>query len=228
MKTKIETVQLQYSTEDYNFTSIVRDWLGVDDLHKLHDIKKYDLFSMPGTNGEKFRDQHTDWHKAYYEKVRSDSSFFEVYESFLSKVIKPRYSGEDIVYQKIPTFRTHLPNNVCVGEWHKDKFYRKDEWSEQVKETNYYLPFTNTNEENTIWAESEEDKGDYEPMVLKYGEIMEWDGTNLMHGNKMNASDDTRVSVDFRVMPYCNYRESDHTSINTEIPFKVGGYYDVM
>jgi hypothetical protein len=213
--------KLQYSTREYDFASIIKDWLDIYDLEKLHDIKKYELFSRE-------QDQSTRWHKVYYDSFRRDATFQDLYESFLKGIIKPRYKGEDIVYQKIPTFRVHLSGNIAVGEWHKDKAYRKDGWADLVKETNYYLPFTDTNEENTIWTESEEDKGDFSPMLLKYGECMEWDGSNLMHGNKVNGSDQTRVSVDFRVMPYCNYHESNYESINTKTPFKIGGYYDVL
>lgn len=212
--------KIQYSTEKYDFACLLRDWLEVDQLKKLHSHKKYELFSRE-------KDQSSKWHKTFYEKVRNDDSFFELYESFLLDIVKPRY-GEEIVYQRIPTFRAHLSGNIAVGEYHKDKFYRKKEWAELVKETNYYLPFTDTNESNTIWSESEEDKEDFAPMLLKYGECMEWDGSNLMHGNKVNDSDETRVSVDFRVMPRSIYVDSTHTSINTKIPFRIGGYYEVI
>ena len=212
--------KIQYSTEKYDFACLLRDWLEVEQLKKLHSHKKYELFSRE-------KDQSSKWHKTFYEKVRNDNSFFELYERFLVDVVKPRY-GEEIVYQRIPTFRVHLSGNIAVGEYHKDKFYRKKEWAELVKETNYYLPFTDTNESTTIWSESEEDKEDFAPMLLKYGECMEWDGSNLMHGNKVNDSDETRVSVDFRVMPRSIYVDSTHTSINTKIPFRIGGYYEVI
>ena len=212
--------KIQYSTEKYDFACLLRDWLEVEQLKKLHSHKKYELFSRE-------KDQSSKWHKTFYEKVRNDNSFFELYVRFLVDVVKPRY-GEEIVYQRIPTFRVHLSGNIAVGEYHKDKFYRKKEWAELVKETNYYLPFTDTNESNTIWSESEEDKEDFAPMLLKYGECMEWDGSNLMHGNKVNDSDETRVSVDFRVMPRSIYVDSTHTSINTKIPFRIGGYYEVI
>ena len=213
--------KIAYDTERYDFLSLIKGWLQADDLYDLHSLKHYDLFVREN-------DQSSKWHKIFYKKIRNDSSFYDVYERFLAEVVKPRYDGEDIVYQRIPTFRAHMPNNIAVGEYHKDKFYRKKEWAELVKETNYYLPFTDTNERNTIWVESEEDKGDYAPMMLKYGECMEWDGSNLMHGNKVNDSDQTRVSVDFRVMPRSMYVDSDHLTINTKTPFAIGGYYEVI
>ena len=213
--------KITYSTREYDFESLIKKWLQVDDLYKLHELKKYSMFSRE-------KDQSSKWHKIFYSNIRSEGTFYQLYEQFLSQIIKPRYNGEDIVYQRIPTFRVHLAGNIAVGEYHKDKFYRKKEWAEKVKETNYYLPFTDTNESNTIWSESQEDKEDFSPMLLKYGECMEWDGSNLMHGNKVNDSQETRVSVDFRVMPRSMYVDSDQTTINTKTRFAIGGDYEVI
>lgn len=217
--------KIQYPTKKYDFGSLIENWFQLPadgtSLYKLHHLKKYEVFSRE-------KDQSSDWHKIFYKKIREDAAFFNTYENFLCDIIKPRYNNEEIVYQRIPTFRVHLAGNLAVGEYHKDKQYRKKEWAEAVKETNYFLPFTDTNQSNTIWSESKEDKGDFSPMILKYGECMEWDGSNLTHGNKVNDSDQTRVSVDFRVMPRSVYVDSEGTSINTKIAFKIGGYYEVI
>tara|TARA_Y100001937_G_scaffold21366_1_gene30110 strand:- start:1227 stop:1886 length:660 start_codon:yes stop_codon:yes gene_type:complete len=217
--------KLQYSTEKYCFSPLVESWfqlpVNAGSLYKLHHLKKYGVFSRK-------KDQSSDWHKIFYKKIREDATFFNVYEKFLRDIIKPRYNNEEIVYQRIPTFRVHLAANLAVGEYHKDKQYRKKEWAEAVKEINYFLPFTDTNQSNTIWAESEEDKEDFSPMILKYGECMEWDGSNLTHGNKLNDSDQTRVSVDFRVIRRSLYVDSECASINTNTPFRIGGYYEVI
>ena len=87
----------------------------------------------------------------------------DLYDKFILNVIRPLY-GEDIVYQKIPTFRLHFPGNIAVGEYHKDKWYRDKKWHEEVCELNFYLPFTKAYGTNTIWVESEEDEGDFQAM----------------------------------------------------------------
>ena len=145
----------------------------------------------------------------------------------MEDVIKPRF-GEKIVYQKIPTFRVHLPGNIAVGEFHKDKYYRNVEWANKVKEINYFVPLTKAYDTNTIWVESEEDRGDFTPMECEYGGCIEWDASNLNHGNKDNSTNDTRVSFDFRVIPLSRYIDSNHVTINTKIPFGIGGYYEVL
>tara|TARA_B100000073_G_scaffold181194_1_gene149868 strand:- start:48 stop:704 length:657 start_codon:yes stop_codon:yes gene_type:complete len=211
---------IKYDTKIYSFREVICNWLETYDLSKLHYVQQYEHF-------ERETDQSTIWHKKFYEMIRCDESFDDVYVKFLTDVIKPRY-GEEIVYQKIPTFRVHLPGNVSVGEFHKDKYYRDVKWAEKVKETNYYLPLTTAYGTNTIWAESEEDLGDYKPFNSKYGECIEWNASNLSHGNKDNITSNTRVSFDFRVIPKSRYVESNHLTINTKIPFGIGGYYEVL
>jgi hypothetical protein len=212
--------KILYDIEKYPFKSIVSNWLDTRDLHKLHEIKQYEHF-------DRKHDQSTQWHKMFYRMIRMDKIFDKIYMNFLREHIKPKF-GEEIVYQKIPTFRIHLPNNVAVGEWHKDKDYRNLDWTEKVKEVNYYLPLTRAYDTNTIWTESEEDKGDFKPINSNYGECTEWEASKLTHGNKDNVTSITRVSVDFRVIPKSRYIDSNHLTINTKMPFSIGGYYEVL
>lgn len=210
--------KINYSTKDYPFASIVSNILNTSDLSKIHEedhFEKYDVFKRE-------EDQSTKYHKLYYNNYKKQ--VLELYDKFILNVIRPLYN-EEIVYQKIPTFRLHFPGNIAVGEYHKDKWYRDAGWHEEVKELNYYLPFTNAYGTNTIWVESEEDKGDYKAMDIKYGECIQWDGVNLTHGNKKNITNSTRISVDFRVIPFSKYKPSNHGAINTKTKFEIGGYY---
>ncbi len=210
--------KINYSIEKYPFASIISEILDTTDLSKIHKenhFKGYNLFKRE-------EDQSTQYHKLYYDNFKK--YLLKIYDDFILNEILPLY-GEDIVYQKIPTFRLHFPGNIAVGEYHKDKWYRDKEWHEEVKELNYFLPFTKAYGTNTIWVESEEDKGDYSPILSQYGECVQWDGSNLKHGNKTNKSKDTRISVDFRVIPYSKYKPSNHGSINTKVEFAIGGYY---
>lgn len=209
--------KINYSTKLFPFKKNLEKLFNIKDLSSLND--NIEVFSRE-------KDQSTKYHKLYYEWART-SEFTELYESFINIVIKPIYN-EQIVYQSIPTFRVAYPNNIAVGEWHKDKWYRNGEWAASVKEDNFYLPFTDAFDTNTIWVETEEDKQDYIPMNCKYGETIQWDGCNLNHGNKINKTGKARVSVDFRVIRYSNYKPSEHGSINMKTPFAIGGYYKTI
>ena len=218
--------KITYDTLTYQFLDVIESWFWTDGImptsgiSDLHFHKSYDLF-------ERQNDQSTIWHRCFYKMIREDKSFNDVYLKFLKDKIKPRFN-EEIVYQNIPTFRVHLPGNISVGEFHKDKHYRDEKWANQVRELNYFLPLTKAYGTNTIWAETEEDLGDYREIRADYGECVEWCATKLTHGNKQNITRNTRVSFDFRVIPKSRYVESEHLTINTKIPFGIGGYYGVL
>ena len=90
----------EYNTKEYPFRDIVSDWLEVEDLTKLHEFKEYRLFKRE-------TDQSSMWHKMFYNQIRIDNRFDDMYMRFLTEYVKPLYN-EEIVYQKIPTFRVHL------------------------------------------------------------------------------------------------------------------------
>ena len=203
---------IKYNTQDYPFRNVVSQMLGGVVLEQIHNEEHYDVFQR-GT------DQSTKWHKLYYGNLEQ---FLPLYKEFIYNVIQPLF-GEHIVYQKIPTFRTQLVGNLGVFEFHKDKAYQHNQ-----EEINFYLPFTDAYSTNTIWVESEEDKGDYSPMGALYGETVMWNGCHLTHGNKLNETVNTRVSVDFRVIPMSKYKEDEGASaIYSKMKFSIGDYYEV-
>lgn len=207
--------KITYDTTKYPFRDIVSNILGLSGenmkLEKLHLLKQYELVKREN-------DQKTDWHKMYYDRFTADfrASYLE-----LVAELKKQFGYDEIIYQQIPTFRVQLANgNIAVGEWHKDKTYNHG-----ISELNFWMPFVDTNEFNTIWMESEEDKGDFKAYTVQYGEILVFNGANLFHGNKQNNSDETRVSVDFRLVDPALFIPSESGSINMQVKFDIGGYF---
>lgn len=208
------TCKIFYDTEKFPFREIICDILQVEELEMLHEYHNYTLL-------EREKDQSTIWHKMYYENF--ESKFFSTYIKLIEN-IKQQFDYSEIIYQSIPTFRVHLGNgNVAVGEWHKDKTYNHG-----ISEVNFWLPFTNTNDLNTIWIESREDRGDYRPYNVNYGEILVFNGANLHHGNKENDTGQTRVSIDFRLVQVDKFVSNEASSINTKVKFNVGGYFEKL
>jgi hypothetical protein len=208
----METKVLNYSPDRWKFREEIIEILSASKMEKLHETLSYDKF-------DRENDQSSIWHKKYYA---GNHAFLEIYKRFVRDEIKKIFPAEEfIVYQKIPTFRVHLQNNVSVGEFHRDRDYNHGR-----SEINFHLPFTNTNKSNSIWIESQEDLEDYKPYCLDYGQVLMFDGANLKHGNVVNDSDETRISVDFRVIPFSKYEESNKGSINTQVKFKIGGYFE--
>ena len=206
--------EFSYDPSAYGFSEMVKDWFQCDDLTVL--MEEIDLLTRE-------KDQSTEAHKLFYAKAAGDL-FQDTYKRFITCEVMPIY-GEDIVYQYIPAFRISYPGNIAVGEFHKDSDYRNAAWSEEVDEDNFFLPLTRSFETNAIWVESSPGSGEYSPMESDYGELTMWKGSKLMHGNKINETGKTRVSLDFRVMPMSRYRADDFYSINSNMKFAIGGYY---
>jgi len=206
--------KIKYDTKIFDFQNQVQKLFLVDDLSDIDE--NVEVFKREN-------DQSTSYHKMFYKWIREENTL-KLYDKLIHDVVRTLYD-EKIIYQAIPTFRVCYPNNIAVGEYHKDKHYRDIDWAEQVNELNYFLPITDAFDTNTIWAESEEDKGDYSAMDCNYGEMIQWDGSNLMHGNKLNDTGKCRISMDFRVIKKSKYIDSDHETINTKIKFGIGGYY---
>ena len=206
-----------YNLDEYNFRQEIEKMFGTHQLERIHEIEDCDFGIL-----DMETDQTTYLHKKFYEKVE-ETNFLNDYKKFLKDVILPHFN-EDLLYQKIPTFRIQVPDNISVAEFHNDKSY-----SHSPDEVNIFLPITEAKETYTIWSESQENLGDYSPMNAEYGEYYIWDGANLKHGNKINESNISRFSVDFRVLPYSKYDENNmQETITTKIKLKLGSYFDLM
>lgn len=211
--------KFNYDKKIYDFRGKIENIFGDNSLEDLFDENITSVL-------ERKQDQNTRYHKLFYDWSRT-LEFKGIYDRFIESEIKPIYGGV-IVYQTIPTFRIAFRDNIAVGEFHKDKNYRDQQWAEIVKEDNFFVPITNAFDTNTIWVESQEDKADFSPMDCEYGSFIKWDGSNLTHGNKINKTGQVRVSFDFRVIKMENYKPSTHGSINMNSKFQIGGYYSSM
>ena len=204
-----------YDVEKYNFQSILSKTFSIDDLSQIHKLlaKEYKVFNVD-------TDQNTEIHKLFYSTMKKE--FIGEYEKFVKNEISARRK-EKILFQRYPTFRVSLPNNVAVGGFHKDSDYNHDS-----KEINFFLPFTKAFDTNTIWFQSK--NGLYQPMNCKVGEFVEWDGANTMHGNKTNTTMVSRVSIDFRIISLQDYNSmnSNKSSITNNVKFDTENYWKEM
>ena len=210
--------KLTFNINKYKFKEQFESLFNVKKLCEVHKTWKSDYELLDDHN----KDQATVYHKTFYNKAKEETNFYSVYELFIQQEIRPLFE-ESIIYQKIPTFRTHLPKNLGVAEFHRDKDY-----SHSIHEVNVFLPMTEAIDSNTVWAESEEGKEDFTAMNANYGEYYIWNGANLLHGNKTNLTDKTRISVDFRFMPLSKYEENDKVSITNKTKMTIGEYYSIM
>ena len=201
---------IPYDTEAYPFARLVSDHLQVADLSRLHDGHNYPLFRRE-------TDQTTPLHRHLYE---IGETFYDTYRSFVHEVVRGLI-GEEIVYQRRPSFRFQLPENIAVGNFHRDRDNHHG-----AAEINFWVPLTPVTADTAVWLESREGSRDFRPCLLDYGQVLVFDGANLEHGNYVNHSNRTRVSFDFRVVPEYLFRDSEKRSLNTKMRFAVGDYFE--
>lgn len=207
----------QYDTETYPFVKILIQFFGVENLDELH-TKTNILYDKQFEVG---KDSSTIFHLSFYTRLKVGWEELEkVYEKFIAEVVAPK-NNETFLYQKFPTFRAHLPGNVAVGAFHNDS-----EFNHPNGETNYILPLTNSSDTASVWVESEPGKKDFTAIDMKVGDLIEFDGNHLTHGNKQNLTGKTRVSFDFRILPISKYKEvNSGQSVTLGTKFKEGEYY---
>ena len=205
---------ISYDITQYPLVNLVGKILGVMELSLLHET----LSTLPELVVHK-TDQSTLVHKKYYAQ---QELIMNCYGTIISDIVRPLFN-ETILYQAKPTFRCQLPNNLSVGAFHKDADYSHSE-----QEINFFIPLTKCFDTNTIWVESAPDKGDYSPVNLDVGQILIFDGANLTHGNKINKTGLTRISLDFRVLPLSSY-DPNNSKVTTNIKKRmvVGDYFNV-
>ncbi len=201
----------KFDKDKYDFRNKICKSLQNEDLESLHKNFNYYLL-------ERNKDQSTEFHKKFYNNYDIDG-FKELYESFIENFCCELLQTK-LVFQAKPTFRVHMPENLGVGEFHKDSDY-----NHPLEEINFLIPVTDAQDTSTVWVESAPSLADYSPINLKYGEILVFRGGLLKHGNKINKTDKTRVSFDFRVIPEQEFKPNAYSSINTGMTFSIGSYY---
>lgn len=208
-----------YDLLKFPFRQAIQELLEFDDLEHLHlQPGAPDGIVVPG------KDNHTPWHKKFYERIKG-STFEKLYSQFLQEFVL-RVFGETVVAQQQCTFRIHWNGNLSVGAFHRDSDYHHN-----PEEVNFWIPVTEAFGTNTIWLESERDKGDFHPERVNYGQALQFRGGDLCHGNKVNDTEITRVSFDLRVIPFSKYIEPAEPKVGLGFglrKFCIGGYYKLV
>lgn len=211
---------IKFDKEKYPFDKMVRS-LYDNDLNKLND-------GLDHTFGSIGMDTDSLYHKIFYDKLRSGfPEFIELYEKFVKEVICPLFEEEEyLIYQKSPSFRVNQPGGKAVYVAHCDGDSLHKHPSGEI---NVYLPLTKSYDTNSIYIESIPGLGDYKPMNMEFGEILMFYGNKLRHFNKLNETNETRCSFDFRVIPPVNYDDSySLESATMKNKFVIGGYYKTI
>ena len=198
--------KLTYSINNYDFRSIICDYLNIIQLDNIFIDQKI----------TRSNNQSTEYHKRFYNSLDNDNRLKSLYDDFISKVVKNLFD-EEIIYQVTPTFRLQAIDNVSVFAFHKDT-----EYGHSDKTINFFLPITKCYDTNALWVES---GSSFEPMECDYGDLITFDAVNLLHGNKVNKTGKSRISLDFRVMKMVDYCETSKQTLSKNRRLILGDYY---
>ena len=190
----------------------------LDHLHKkLIDNKKL----IHGT------DQATLFHKAVYSTFDLPnfySSKFWFYYKKLSLEIVDKLKNQTDYYgewsiQRYPTFRFHFPNNISVFEFHRDSDYEHP-----LGEINCFYAITECKNSSALQVEKNLGFEDYAPLNLKSGEYAIFNTSIYKHGDLINKTNKTRVSMDFRFIPD-QYLKNTKVSKTNSIKLNSDAYF---
>tara|TARA_B100000003_G_C10913836_1_gene364339 strand:- start:300 stop:1010 length:711 start_codon:yes stop_codon:yes gene_type:complete len=218
----------------FNFKEVFIDHFKKFDCQNLEQAHEYlpkdylpkEIVKVKNDQHQKIYDFLYKIDKGFNLKKRDESSsFLKSFDKFIFFLANDIFK-ESLVYQARPTLRIMFPNNKAVGDFHRDR-----EYNHPIEEINIWVPITKSNNTNTIWIESNFDKNDYSPMNLEYGQFLIFD-SGLKHGNKINLENKTRMSFDFRIIPYSIWQKKsikeNKVSADSKMSFEIGDYYKLM
>ena len=171
-------------------------------------------------------DTQTSLHARFYEKLNSKGGWpelEEIYTNFLREKVCCLFEDSSFMVQRCPNIRFSRPGAKAVYTWHSDGDERH---GHPPGEINIYLPITRSYGPASIWVESLPGLGDFQPVDLEHGQFLMAYLNRLRHGNVTNTTGETRVSLDFRIVPLSAYDPLyPKTTITTKQRFVEGEYY---
>jgi hypothetical protein len=184
-----EFIVLSYDIEKYPFRKVLETQVfRVPNLAELHRVwKKQQNRDVLNYNDNLML-------RKLMQDIPDEAMFYKVYHKWVTDIIAPHY-GNKISYSQHPKMRVHLADTGSVSDFHRDA-----DVTGRPEQINCYLPFTDVYEGSTVYCETDYDSGEFEPLNLKYGQALLWDGGMLRHGTYANDTNNTRVSCDFRFL----------------------------
>lgn len=219
----------EYDCEKYRFREILQSIFhhpfSLESLHTVTNTNQQVMFE----NDTKTFFQTTFHESPYYEEFR------EMYYEFVRSELFTLFPEETmLVVQKDPGFRVCTPDNTALGAKMDDPvdqigLHCDADYNHPPEEQNFILAITEMWDSNSVYIESEPEKGDFAPLHLHWNQFASFYGNKCRHHNKLNETRQTRVSLDFRVIPYSKYNpDYEKESVHGKRKFIIGDYFVLM
>ena len=176
---------------------------------------------------KKGTDQSTIFHKAIYATFDEPNYFIsEFWKSYrklsleIVEILKNRteYFGEWAI-QRYPTIRLQFPQNVSVFEFHRDSNY-----FHPIGEINCFYALNKCFNTSALQVEKNLGFEDYVPLNLDPGQYALLNTSIYKHGDLLNKTNKTRLSMDLRFIP--NSRLTNRNiSLTKGIGFDTNSYF---
>jgi len=216
------------------------------DLSQLHELldtpefsaDKSDILRVPELGKT---DRKMPFIQDYYTYVDSDPEFAHIYREFIISTIKPLFSEPVVVYQSTPNLRICFPGSTAIGRRSTDPspdiigIHSDREFNHPPEEINFIVPITEMENTNSLFYEPEVDSTvppeNYLNLNLRKNEMFMAYFNQLRHFNRINCTGKTRISIDFRIIPYSKYREQmedQKGSISYNKKMIIGEYFQII
>jgi hypothetical protein len=240
-----------FDIEKYSFYKIIKNYyedyfkqnITLDELHKLltsnliteSDKDKYNRILSFGIN-----DRDCIFNKIFYKYYDDSTELKDMYYRFIKEYIKPTYFPNEnkIVVQKTPNIRIHFPETTAIGKLQSDPnnlyvgIHSDSDFGHSVNEINFILPITNMYDTNSIYFEpfpnSDITYDKYLNVKLNNNELGIYYFSRCKHFNKINKTSKTRISFDFRIIPYSQYYLSDNKTVTSNTKLVIGDYFIIL
>eukprot|EP00553_Chaetoceros_curvisetus_P011245 CAMPEP_0204635148 /NCGR_PEP_ID=MMETSP0717-20131115/30918_1 /ASSEMBLY_ACC=CAM_ASM_000666 /TAXON_ID=230516 /ORGANISM="Chaetoceros curvisetus" /LENGTH=376 /DNA_ID=CAMNT_0051653809 /DNA_START=40 /DNA_END=1170 /DNA_ORIENTATION=- len=211
-----------FDAESYPLHRILAETIGVEDLSLLHQHSIQDKRQLLSPLLE----------------ARSRKAFHQCYDNFVTSFCIPLLHSFGMVqkifndssrnmdpgkicyrYQAFPCIRAIRPGEFSIGP-HCDMAY-----GHSMGNINFHIPLTPTFGTNALYTESHPGREDWHPLKTKsVGLGFSFDGARCLHFTLENTTNQTRVSLDFRIAIFRD--KGAHPMTNTGI-FNTSGMAEV-
>jgi hypothetical protein len=234
----------------HNLAGVLRRMFGgfKDDLSQVHRFTaaieaegvKLGLTWDDPTKVNRFEtDQSSVFHRLVYKSKLWDE-WCTTYLRFVREEVLPLFDEKEFAVQASPTFRVQMPDLTALGEnkhivqdqpasiandskigWHCDAQYAHPEG-----EINFVYALTDMFGTNTLWRETAPNNSDYQPVSMAAGSFFHFYGNQCHHFNYRNKTGQTRISIDFRIIPISKYTpQTNLSSLTRHSKFVIGDYF---
>jgi hypothetical protein len=226
----IRAASFNYDTNKYNFQEAVRAIfnnfpLSLEAIHTIQPSSEQVTFA---------NDTKTFFHSTFYNSEHYNS-IRDLYYQFVKDNIFKLFPDEtSLVIQKDPGFRVCTPNNTALGKKEGDGdeiigLHCDSDYNHPPEEVNFIIAITEMWDTNSVFIESEPGKADFTALKMGSNEFHMFFGNKCRHYNKINVSGQSRISMDFRVIPFSKYNASyAEKSIHGKRSLVIGDYFIKM